>query len=193
MYPARFAPLALCLITSSVAAAGGASATGPAAPAAAPTFKNDSAQLLDFVQKHVIDLEQAFPQSKMAWRPAKGVRTVGEAFLHMAGGNYFILGKLGFPPPASLKPMLEGDKWDKQTSDKDAIKKILTDSFAYVRTSITSIPDADLDKTVDMMGHPVSKRGMVMICLGHIQEHLGQTIAYARSNGVVPPWSKAGE
>jgi hypothetical protein len=53
------------------------------------------------------------------------------------------------------------------------------------------MPDAELNKTVNLMGNDMSKRAVLLMALGHYQEHLGQSIAYARMNGVVPPWSKS--
>jgi hypothetical protein len=36
----------------------------------------------------------------------------------------------------------------------------------------------------------MTKQGAPMLILNNQHEHLGQSIAYARSNSVVSPWSK---
>jgi uncharacterized damage-inducible protein DinB len=49
---------------------------------------------------------------------------------------------------------------------------------------------ADLDATVELFGQERTKAQVVYLLGTHYHEHLGQSIAYARSIGVVPPWSK---
>jgi len=81
-------------------------------------------------------------------------------------------------------------KWDKKTTDKSEIKKILERSFAHVHEVVGALPDADLDKMVNLFGHEVTARSALIILVGHLNEHLGQSVAYARANKVTPPWSK---
>jgi len=51
--------------------------------------------------------------------------------------------------------------------------------------------DASLEKPVDFFGNKMSTRSILMVLLSHMHEHLGQSIAYARTVGVVPPWTAA--
>ena len=166
----------------------------PAAPAAAAApadaFQNDFLGLLDDVQKKVLALVDAFPQDKFKWRPAPGIRSVSEAFLHIAFGNYGLTkAATGMAPPAEVDFDGNMQKWDTQTTDKAAIKKILEASYDHVRAAVKDVKDADLDKKVQFFGHEMSERAVLMIIIGHNNEHMGQEVAYARSNGVVPPWS----
>jgi len=166
----------------------------PAAPAAAAApadaFQNDFLGLLDDVQKKVLALVDAFPQDKFKWRPAPGIRSVSEAFLHIAFGNYGLTtAATGMAPPAAVGFDGNMQKWDTQTTDKAAIKKILEASYDHVRAAVKDVKDADLDKKVQFFGHEMSERAVLMIIIGHNNEHMGQEVAYARSNGVVPPWS----
>ena len=161
-----------------------------AAEPPATGFRADFVQLLAGAEKELVSLEQAMPQDKFGWRPAKGVRSVAEVYLHAAGSTYFFLDKMGRPIPADVKALFESNKWESQTTKKDDIKTILANSIAYLRKSVLEMSDADLDKTMDFFGQTFTQRGMLMITLGHLREHLGQSIAYARINGVVPPWSK---
>lgn len=87
-------------------------------------------------------------------------------------------------------PVCPVQKWDKQTTDKTAIKKILEKSFAHAQETITAVPDADLEKKISFFGKEMSERTAMMGLLAHASEHLGQSIAYARSNKITPPWSK---
>ena len=171
----------------------GASAKKAApAPAAAPAgvFQADLLGLIDDVQKKIMSLEEAFPQDKFKWRPAAGVRSVSEAFLHIAYANYGLTkAATGKEPPAAVGWSPDRAKWDGQSTDKAAIKKILDDSFDYLHATLKDVSDADLDKKVNLFGHEMTERSVLMLLLGHLNEHMGQEVAYARANGVVPPWS----
>ena len=168
-----------------------AAAAATAAPAARGGFQNDLVQQIQAVQKQVMALEDAMPADKFGWRPDAGVRSVGEVYLHIAFANYLI-GKLatGKEPPADVHWEMNPQKWDKQTTDKAAIKKILEKSFAHAQETITAVPDADLEKKISFFGKEMSERTAMMGLLAHASEHLGQSIAYARSNKITPPWSK---
>jgi uncharacterized damage-inducible protein DinB len=165
-------------------------------PAAAPAvasraFQDDFVALLDEVQKKVLSLEDAVPQDKFKWRPAPGVRSIAEAYLHIAFGNYlFMKIATGKEPPADAGWEMNGPKWDTKTTDKAEIKKILEKSFEHVHATVKDIADADLDKKVSVFGRQMTERAVLMSLLGHLNEHMGQEVAYGRANGVVPPWSK---
>jgi uncharacterized damage-inducible protein DinB len=186
--------LSCCLALSLPAFAQGAAAPAaqaPAAPAApASTFQSDVVGVLGHVQKELVGLEQAMPQSKFTWRPAKGVRSVAEVYMHAAGSGYFFGKILGFEIPADVAAQMK--TYETSTTDKAKIQKALDDSFAWFGNQVKSMPDSELTKSIDFFGRPATKRAVVLTALGHYQEHLGQSIAYARSNGVVPPWSKKG-
>jgi uncharacterized damage-inducible protein DinB len=174
--------LVLALSASALAADAGV-------PAGPPGARGDILMALGHIEKQTVELEQAVPQAKFAWKPAKDVRSVAEVYLHVAGGIYFILGKMGREAPADVKALMESKKWEAQTIQKDEIKAILAKAFAFARKTVEEMSDADLDKTVDFFG-PRSERLVFLGLISHCSEHLGQSIAYARMNGVVPPWSK---
>jgi uncharacterized damage-inducible protein DinB len=154
-------------------------------------FHTDFIGQVDWVEKQIVDLEQAMPPEKFTWRPADGVRSVSEVYLHVAFANYMLLRLAGFEPPAELK--LTGDiradvkNWDESTTDKAAIAEALKKSFGYVRMTVEKV--TDLEKKVDFFGQQVTTRSILFVVLNHMHEHLGQSIAYARMNGVVPPWT----
>jgi uncharacterized damage-inducible protein DinB len=146
---------------------------------------------IDQLGKQILSLEEAIPQEKFNWRPAPGVRSVGEVYLHIAFGNYN-MGRMAFgkSPPEATGFTQDRKKWETQTTDKAAIKKIVAASFEWTKDMIKGMPDKDLDKKVDFFGHEISTRAVLLDLMGHESEHLGQSIAYARSNNVTPPWSK---
>jgi uncharacterized damage-inducible protein DinB len=152
-------------------------------------FTSDMLSQVDEVEKKILQLEEAVPQDKYSWRPAEGVRSVSEVYLHIASGNYLMMKIAGFAPPAESKWGSESDAWDKQTTDKAKILGELKKSFAHVRASLAKVSEKDLEQEVDFFGQKMTKRSELMAALSHLHEHLGQSIAYARMNGVVPPWS----
>jgi uncharacterized damage-inducible protein DinB len=169
-----------------------------AAPAAAPAAKGalqrDLLGVYSFNEKEVLQLFDAIPQNKFTWRPGPGVRSIAEAFLHIAFGNYGLTkAATGKEPPADAGWEMNPEKWDKKTTDKAEIKKILEKSFAHAHEVLSSVPDADLDKMVKFFGHDLSVRSVLIILVGHLNEHLGQEVAYARMNKIVPPWSEGHE
>ena len=143
------------------------------------------------IQKQIMDLEAAVPQEKFEWRPAAGVRSIGEVYLHIAFGNYFVLKLAGFEPPADVNFVADLKKWDGQSNDKAKIASIMKRSFEHVHATAAKVSSADLEKQVNLFGNEMSLRAALMSSLSHLHEHLGQSIAYARMNGIVPPWTAA--
>jgi uncharacterized damage-inducible protein DinB len=131
-------------------------------------------------------LAEAVPAEKYAWRPSADVRSFAEVFLHVSAANYNLYKLVGTPPPAGLD--LKG--LEKSTTDKAKVVATLKDSFAHARKAITALPDSDLDKSMDWFGGRNTERGILLFIVRHAAEHLGQSIAYARSIGVIPPWTE---
>jgi uncharacterized damage-inducible protein DinB len=131
-------------------------------------------------------LAEAIPAEKYTWRPAADVRSFAEVFLHVSAANYNLFKLVGTPPPPGLD--LKG--FEKSTTDKAKIVATLKDSFAHAKKAITAMPDADLDKSLDWFGGKNTERGILLFIVRHTAEHLGQSIAYARFIGIVPPWTE---
>jgi len=143
------------------------------------------AQLAD-VEKKIVDLAGAVPQEKYGWRPGEGVRSVSEVYAHIAGANYFFMTFVGVKMPVGMDPAME-----KTMTDKGKIAEMLKQSFNHVRQTVTDMPDASLDKETDMFGRTTTYRDALLTEMNHLHEHMGQSIAYARMNGIVPPWTAA--
>lgn len=131
-------------------------------------------------------LAEAIPADKYTWRPAPDVRSFAEVFLHVCAANYNLYKLVGTPPPAGLD--IRG--LEKSTTDKANVVATLKDSFAHAKTAIKAMPDADLEKSMDWFGGKNTERGILLFIVRHAAEHLGQSIAYARSVGIVPPWTE---
>ena len=133
-----------------------------------------------------VRLANAIPAEKYTWRPAEGVRSIAEVFLHVATANYNLYKLVGTPPPAGF----DVKTFEKSTTDKAKVISALKDSFEHGRKAITAMPDADLEKSLDWFGGKNTERGILLFIVRHAAEHLGQSIAYARMNGIVPPWTE---
>ena len=131
-------------------------------------------------------LAEAIPADKFNWRPAPDVRSFAEVLLHVSAANYNLYKLVGTPPPTGID--LKG--LEKSTTDKAKVIATLKDSFAHAKRAITSMPDADLDKSLDWFGGKNTQRGILLFIVRHAAEHLGQSIAYARFDNIVPPWSE---
>lgn len=141
--------------------------------------------LLQGNQNQVIQLAEAFSEEQYDWRPMEGVNSVGDALLHVASANYFIGSKMGFAPPEDVDIMGLS-----KITGKDNIITALKKSNAWVLDKVGEVKNDDLGTEVDFGFMKMNKLGGLLIIMEHNGEHKGQLIAYARSNGVVPPWSK---
>jgi uncharacterized damage-inducible protein DinB len=149
-------------------------------------FKAEMLTWIKDAQSKLEDLAAAMPENKYSWRPGKGVRSVGEVYMHVAASNYGIAHIAGVPAPEGFQ---DPDKYEKSLTKKADVVKALHDSFAHVETAWSNFSDADLDKPVNLFGTPTTVRGTYLLLLSHAHEHLGQSIAYARTNNIVPPWT----
>jgi uncharacterized damage-inducible protein DinB len=159
-----------------------------AVASAAPTsgFRAEFLEGIAYYEQRYTRLAEAMPTEKYTWRPAEGVRSVGEVFTHIIAANYGVARALGTAPPAGFDfkaiPAL--------SADKPKVLQALKESFAHLRSATLALNDGDADKPQNMFGRQSTLRGSFTMIVGHFGEHLGQSIAYARVNGVVPPWTE---
>jgi uncharacterized damage-inducible protein DinB len=137
-------------------------------------------------ENEFIRLAEAIPADKYAWRPAPGVKSIAEVFLHVSAANYNMYTLVGAKIPAGI----DTKSMELSTTDKVKVIATLKQSYAHAKQAITDLHDADLEKSMDWLGGKLTERGVLLYIVPHIGEHLGQSIAYARMNGVVPPWSE---
>lgn len=155
----------------------------------APSYDMKAQALLDLeaLQKKYVDLASAIPQEKFAWRPADGVRSISEVFLHISGANYYFPNMIGGSMPAGV----DMKNIEKSTTDKAQIIEQLGKSFANAHAVVAAMTNADFAKALPKLGPDANYGDVVYILVTHAHEHLGQSIAYARQNGIVPPWTAA--
>lgn len=137
-------------------------------------------------------LAEAIPEADYGWRPAEGVRSVGEVFKHVAADNYLLPAILGVEAPPETGITMEYatvQAYEARDIDKAQIVQELTASFDHLEAAVAATR-GDLDRTATAFGTEFTAGGLWAMAVTHLHEHLGQGIAYARSNGVVPPWSR---
>jgi uncharacterized damage-inducible protein DinB len=137
------------------------------------------------VSQQLVALAEAIPAEKYSWRPAPGVRSVSEVFMHIALANFYLLSVTGPKMPPDMKQDLE-----KTVTKKADVIQWLKRSLDAVKTARAQLKPGDLERKVKIDGKTVTVDGMYLRIIVHDNEHMGQLVAYARMNGIVPPWSK---
>ena len=137
------------------------------------------------VSRQLVALAEAIPAEKFAWRPGPGVRSTSEVFMHIALANFYLLSVTGPKMPADLSsPGME-----KTVAAKPEVLAWLKRSLKAVKSAHASLKPADLRRKVRIEGRDATVDGMYLRIIIHANEHMGQLVAYARVNGITPPWS----
>jgi hypothetical protein len=144
---------------------------------------------LDNLHTKFLGLAQAFPQDKYSWRPMDGVRSVNEVLMLAAMEGYSFIPNAFGAKPADLGSREEAAKL-RTLADKAAVIDHLNKGFAYAKKELEALDPATLTAKRKVMGQDRSVVDVVIFVGGDLHEHLGQLIAYARTNHIVPPWSK---
>lgn len=157
-----------------------------AADAAKSTFQSSFTASYDAANNKIGQLLGALSEEQLNWRPSDKVSTGREVVLHVAAANYFFGSRLGAKLPEGVNPQsLAGPD-----VSKAELAEILKNSTAFAQAAVAAVSEADLAAEMEFFGQKASRQRFVLILVEHAHEHLGQLIAYARSNDVVPPWSK---
>jgi uncharacterized damage-inducible protein DinB len=174
----RTAAASLVMLSVSVAA--------QAQTAPPPDFKNEWLRQFEASVQKIQALAEAMPADKYTWSPGADVMPVGQVYMHIAHYNYLYPSEnLGAALPAGVElATMERER------DKQAVLRALRQSVAYARSAAEGMEDADLARTTTLYGRDVPSWSVLLQLVAHMNEHLGQSIAYARMNGVVPPWSR---
>jgi len=131
------------------------------------------------VSQQLIALAEATPPEKFSWRPAAGVRSTSEVYMHIVMANFYLL---------SVTADLKEDA-EKTVTSKPEVISWLKRSLDAVKTAhLAETPD-DLKRKVHIMDRDATVDGMYLRIIVHANEHMGQLVAYARMTGVAPPWS----
>jgi uncharacterized damage-inducible protein DinB len=184
--------LSLLLLASALACATQDATPAASGSAASASVGADLLTDLAGVEKKLVDLAAAMSERQFDWRPADGVRSVREVLLHVASDNYLLPAMQGFTPDPSTGITTDYQTavaFEKRALAKDSVIAELRKSFEFVRQSLQATTPSKMAEPVSMFGQQFTGQSAWILSVTHLHEHLGQLIAYARSNGVVPPWS----
>ena len=132
------------------------------------------------------------PEADLAWRPMEGVRSVEEVYIHVAADNYFVPALMGWPAPAETgvtSDVMTFRAYQERPMNRAEMLAALDASFEFMLSAMAE-SSGRLDEEVTLSGAPTTIGDVWIRAVVHLHEHLGQSIAYARSNEVVPPWSR---
>ena len=197
-YSLRSASARRSMRMSAVAAALALTATAGAAAAQDVPNRESALEIrakfvtdLDTLQSKFLALAEAIPANKYAWRPAPGVRSIGEAFMHVAS-EYYVYTPMSYgaaPSPVIARGREALQKFEAQSTKADVMKH-LKEGFAYTKQTVEGLDAPAITGTKKIFGGDRTIIESSFIMSGDLHEHLGQLIAYARVNGIKPPWSK---
>ncbi|HEX7155426.1 MAG TPA: DinB family protein [Thermoanaerobaculia bacterium] len=177
--------LVLAIVTLSFPAAARQQSAVKAAPVAqVPGYRGEYLANLVVAEGKLTELAEDVAAEDYTWRPASDVRSISEAHMHIATLNYLLAEHLGKPWPAGVPKTLE------KITDKDVVLAELRRSFQHLREAVMKFKDANLEKKKTYAAQMMTNRNALLTHLGHLHEHLGQSIVYARMNGVAPSWSR---
>ncbi len=140
------------------------------------------------VSRQLIALAEKIPAEKYGWCPGPGVRSTSEVFMHIALANFYLLSVTGPKLPADMT----SNDLEKTVTAKADVVGWLKRSVDAVKMAHAGIKPAELQHKVKIEGKDATVDGMYLRIIVHANEHMGQLIAYARMNGIVPPWSDGG-
>ena len=152
----------------------------------AVAVRNELMGQFNMSMRKFIALAEAMPADKFAWKPQQDAMPVGHVYAHVAHYNYYYpQSAMGVAAPAGMKlDTLENLR------DKAQIVALLKASAEHVKKAVGAMDAERLDKGTKLYGREVPHWAVLVQLVAHMNEHLGQSIAYARANDVVPPWSR---
>lgn len=164
---------------------------GDTADHTTPSYDMKAQALLDLetMQKKFVDLANALPADKLTWRPTADSRSFAEVFLHVAAERYGILGMMGAEAPAGV----DRKALEKSTTDRARVVDELNKSWEFTQKTINGMTNAEFAKLLPKLGPQANAGDVVYILVADNHEHLGQSVAYARENGITPPWTIAAQ
>ncbi|MBK6456162.1 MAG: DinB family protein [Gemmatimonadetes bacterium] len=180
------------VLAAALAVAAPVALRAQAAPTA-PSWMGEMHRDVNGAQKKMIDLAKAIPEAAYDWRPSAGTRSVREVFLHVASDNYFIPIGMGKPAPEAsgiTSDMKSVGAYEKRNLSKEQIVAELEASYKHLHQGMALTTDANASESIKFFGQDWTRMRAMTLTVTHLHEHLGQAIAYARSNNVVPPWSQ---
>jgi hypothetical protein len=164
--------------------------TTPPAYAQAASVKDVQVSDLRTMKDKFVGLAEAFPADKYGWTPMEGVRSVKDVLILITNeGNRFPT-QWGAPAPSGVNADRSAEMARLQGFSKGALTAELGKAFDNVIGVVDGMDNAARIREIQFFGRMVRVEGAILMATGDMHEHLGQLIAYARTNQIVPPWSR---
>ena len=162
-------------------------AAAPLDAQAPPGFRDEFLGQFNASMNKFIQLAQAMPEDRFSWSPGEGVMTVARVYAHVARYNYlYPATSLSVPAPGGE----DAEGVEQSVAAKAEVVDFLRRSREHVRQAVQGMTDEQLAAPTRLYDRDVPRWAVLLQLLAHMNEHLGQSIAYARMNGIVPPWSQ---
>jgi hypothetical protein len=167
-------------------------ALATAAPLTAQARSVNEVQIADLrtMKDKFVGLAEEFAEDQYDWRPMEGVRSVREVLILLTSEGLGFPTQWGSPPPAGVNPDREAEAARLQGLSKAELIAELGRGFDHIVGAVSGMDDATRAQEIRFFGQQVSTSGAILMATGDMHEHLGQLIAYARMNRIVPPWSR---
>ena len=189
--PAYSVLFVAALACSGAPAADDASSSDDVASVSAGLQLENLQRTTEILHEKLVALAEAMPEDDLGWRPMEGVRSVEEVFIHVAADNWYVPALMGWEAPAETGVTDDVETfraYQAREMDREEMLEVLDASFVFFLDAMAS-SGGELDREV-VLGTPTTVGDVWIRAVVHLHEHLGQSIAYARSNEVVPPWSR---
>jgi uncharacterized damage-inducible protein DinB len=164
-------------------------------------FRGEFLWELEIAERQMVSMAEAIPAGKYDWRPDPKARSVSEVLVHVAAGNFMLLEVVGTAAPVDLYSQLpaqgperfwgliqRNDELEKGVRERAVVTDLLKRSLQAVRTSFIGAGDPELDRRLHFLGEETTVRRVYLRLLAHTHEHMGQLVAYLRTNGIPPLW-----
>jgi len=172
------------------------------APLRAQTAVSDSAEFaawrqvqkedIDGLRKKFMALAKAVPTDKLTWRPMEGTRSFHEVFAHVAAEGNTETAMFGRPLPAGSLADFDAEEARLKKLTDDKLIAVMDQAMQSLSTTLAGLSRATINTPIKYYGQSTLPRVATTYTLNDLHEHLGQLVAYARMNSIVPPWSKKG-
>ena len=135
------------------------------------------------VARNVVATAEAVPEDLYDYRPAEGVRSMGEMIGHIT--DYFYQTCAG----AAGEEMPDARNFEALASKAEHVEAI-TAARDYCAAVWAGATDAWLLEVTDTMMGRQPRVGLLTFNNSHTNEHYGNLVTYMRLNGIVPPSSQ---
>ena len=174
----------------------------PGAPLRGQTAVGDSAEFaawrrvqkedIDGLRKKFMALAKAVPADKLTWRPMEGARSFREVFAHIAAEGNTETAMFGRPLPAGSLADFDAEEARLKKLPNDQLIAVMDQAMQRLSTTLGGLSRATINTPIRYYGQSTLPRVAATYTLNDLHEHLGQLVAYARMNSIIPPWTRKG-